>query len=49
VPAAQAAECEGLGVEIVGVADARAALEAGLAPRRRAASDVAEPTGERNA
>ncbi len=45
VPAAQAAECEGLGVEIIAVADARAALEAGLAPRRRgASSETAEQT-----
>ncbi|MGH7725763.1 MAG: DNA repair protein RadA, partial [Candidatus Eiseniibacteriota bacterium] len=33
VPAAQAAECEGLGLSIAGVADVRAALEAGLGPR----------------
>jgi DNA repair protein RadA/Sms len=38
VPAAQAAECEGLDLTIVGVADARAALDAALAPRRRGAS-----------
>ena len=44
VPAAQAAECEGLGVTIIPVADVRVALEAGLAPRVAAA---AEPAGAR--
>jgi DNA repair protein RadA/Sms len=33
VPAAQAAECEGAGLTVVPVADARGALDAGLGPR----------------
>jgi len=41
VPQAQAADCEGFGVTIVPVADARAALAAGLGPRRVAAKSGA--------
>ncbi len=42
VPAAQAAECEGFGVTVIGVADVKSALESGLAARAAAA---AEPSG----
>ncbi len=38
VPAAQAAECEGHGLSVLGVSDVRAALEAGLGPRARETS-----------
>ena len=41
VPAAQAAECEGLGVVIVPVAEVKDALLAGLGPRQKAAPRAA--------
>jgi hypothetical protein len=41
VPAAQASECEGFGVNVIGVPDVKSALEAGLAPRAAAAPEPA--------
>ncbi len=49
VPQAQAADCEGFGVTIVPVADARAALQAGLGPRRAAARPEAGAAAEADA